>query len=59
MLEAAFFRIRNQSIDYDWKIAAMDPALLLDAHTANKQTIRDFYHEKGKLSPSEDDEVQA
>ena len=31
MLEAAFFRIRNQSIDYDWKIAAMDPALLLDA----------------------------
>ena len=59
MLEAAFYRIRHQTIDYDWKLAAIDPGQLIQVMDLNRFVIRDFYHEKGQLSPSEDEEVKA
>ncbi len=58
MIEMAQQRIRNVSQEYDWKILALEPKQFDDLWFKNRIVLRDFYHEKGELSPSETREAE-
>ena len=53
MIEMALLRIKSITIDYDWKLAALDAEYFGQVLAQNRQVVRDLFHEKGDLSPSE------
>ena len=54
----ALLRIKSTTIDYDWKIAALQPDYFTEVINQNRLIVREFFHEKGHLSPSEREDAK-